>query len=66
MIIDLLRMTGKQVLPPLARRVGTAISVFLLAQGVPEDLAQQVILAAGVFAGLAFDVSLAIAARRKS
>lgn len=64
-ILDAGRILGRQVVPPLLRRVGTAFSAFLLAQGVPADLAEQLMLATGVVLGVGFDVVLAIIAKRK-
>lgn len=64
-ILDAGRFLGQQIVPPILRRAGTAVSAFLLAQGVPEDLAHQLILATGVVLGVGFDVVLSVIAKRK-
>lgn len=47
---------GRNVAAPIGRRLGTALAAYLLAQGIPQDLANQVLLALGVIGGLTFDV----------
>lgn len=56
---------GRNIAAPLGRRIGTAIAAALLAQGIPQELANQVLLALGVVGGLAIDVVLAYVANRK-
>lgn len=47
---------GRKVAAPIGRRIGTAIAAYLLAQGIPQELADQVLVALGVVGGLALDV----------
>ena len=47
---------GRNIAAPLGRRVGTAVAAYLLAQGIPQDLTDQLLLALGVVGGLAIDV----------
>lgn len=56
---------GRNIAAPLGRRLGTALAAFLLAQGIPQDLANQVLLALGVVGGLAFDVIAAFIANKE-
>lgn len=56
---------GRIVLPPIARRLGTGFAVFLVAKGVPEDLASQVMTAVGVVGGLTLDVVASLVSRRR-
>lgn len=53
------------VLGPIIRRLGTALAVYLAAKGIPEDQINQLLGAAGILAGLVFDLSLALVDRRK-
>ena len=55
---------GRNIAAPLGRRLGTALAAFLLAQGIPQELANQVLLALGVIGGLAFDVIAAYLASK--
>lgn len=61
MVIDTVKEAGGALL----RRVGTAMSVFLVASGIPEDLAAQLLVALGAVAGVTFDIGLAVFYRRK-
>lgn len=49
----------REVASALSRRMGTAFSAMLVAQGIPPQLADQLWLAFGVAAGLGVDVMLA-------
>ena len=61
MIIDTVKEVGGAIL----RRAGTAFSAFLVARGIPEDLAAQLFVALGAVAGVSFDIGLAVFYRRK-
>lgn len=56
---------GRNIAAPLGRRLGTALAAFLLAQGIPQDMANQVLLALGVVGGLAFDVLAAYLSNKR-
>lgn len=47
---------GRNVATPLARRAGTGVAAYLLAQGIPQEMADQLLLALGVVGALAMDV----------
>ncbi len=55
---------GRNIAAPLGRRIGTALAAYLLAQGIPQDLTDQVIVGLGVVGGLTFDVISAYFANR--
>lgn len=51
----------KTVATALTRRAGTAVAAFLVGKlGIPEDLAHQLVMAAGVLAGLGIDALIAM------
>lgn len=56
---------GRNIAAPLGRRLGTALAAFLLAQGIPQELANQLLLALGVVGGLTFDVVSAYISNKK-
>lgn len=56
----------KQVLTPIVGRLGTALSGYLIAQGLPENHASAVVVAAGVLVGLSFDAAVVIIAKRRT
>lgn len=47
---------GRNIAAPLGKRIGTAIAAYLLAQGIPQEMTDQFLLAVGVVAGLSLDV----------
>lgn len=53
------------VVGPIVRRMGTAIAVYLVSKGLPEDQVEQLLVALGAVIGLAFDIGLAAISRRK-
>ena len=55
---------GRNVAAPMGRRIGTALAAYLLAQGIPQDLVDQLVLAVGVSGALALDVLSAYVTRR--
>ena len=57
---------GRALLDMVSRRVGTFVSAFLVAQGVPEDLAHQLYLASAVVAALAFDAGIIVYQNRSA
>ncbi|UIB81403.1 hypothetical protein [Flyfo microvirus Tbat2_95] len=56
----------KQVLTPIVGRLGTALSGYLIAQGLPENHASALVVAVGVCLGLAFDASVIVIAKRRT
>lgn len=54
------------VVSPLLRRVGTALAVYAASKGVPSDLLDQFLQAAAVILGLALDIGLATANKKRS
>lgn len=56
---------AKEALAAVGRRLGTAFSAFLVAQGAPPELSGQLLLALGAVAGVSVDIALAIYSRRK-
>lgn len=54
---------GKSIATGVMVRLGTALSIWLLAHGVPEDLAEQAVQALAVVIALAFDLGLAFLLR---
>ena len=50
----------KSIAGPLGRRVGTAFAAYLLARGVPQDLADQMLMALGVVGGVTLDVAMSM------
>lgn len=56
---------GRNVATPLARRLGTALAAYLLAQGIPQELADQLLLALGVAGGLAMDIAAHYVTQRR-
>jgi hypothetical protein len=45
----------------VARRLGTVVAAFLVGKlGIPEDLAQQLVMAGGIMLGLALDAAVAM------
>lgn len=56
---------GKAIATGVMVRLGTAISIWLLAHGVPEDLAEQAVQAVTVLVALCFDLGLAFLLRGK-
>lgn len=57
---------GRIILPPIAHRLGTGAAVWLVAQGIPDDLVQRTIVAGGVVAGIALDMATHFLSRRSS
>lgn len=55
----------KQALPVMGRRIGTALAVWLVAQGGQPELVDQIVVSLGVVGGLAFDVMISIVTKRK-
>lgn len=62
---DLLLDPAREVVAALARRLGTAFSAFLVAQGIPHETAQQAMLAVLVLAGIGTDLTLSYWKRSK-
>lgn len=56
---------GRNIAAPLGRRIGTALAAYLLAQGIPQELADQLLLSIAVVGGLTFDVIAAYITNRK-
>lgn len=56
MFKKVLREIVRVVAAPLGRRLGTAFAVYLIAKGVPQDVAEQLLTALGVVAGLSADI----------
>lgn len=50
---------GKAIATGVTVRIGTAFSIWLLAHGVPEDLAEQAVQAVAVVIAFAIDLGLA-------
>lgn len=46
---------GRNIAAPMGRRIGTALAAYLLAQGIPQDMADKLLLAIGVAGGIAMD-----------
>ena len=65
MIKKFLTEVGRTVAAPLGRRLGTAFAAYLIAKGVPQDAADQLLTALGVVAGLTFDLVSAYLVNRK-
>lgn len=57
---------GRNIAAPLGRRLGTALAAYLLAQGIPQDLTDQFLLALGVVGGLTIDIVAAYFVNRRS
>jgi hypothetical protein len=57
-MIDFVKGASRELAGPILRRLGAIGAAYLVTQGVPEELANQVAMAAGVFAGLAWDAVL--------
>lgn len=55
---------AKEMLAPLAKRVGTIIAALLISKGVPADAAGQTIAAVGIAGGLVFDAAVILIHRR--
>ena len=55
----------KEVLGHISRRIGTAVSAFLIGYGLPSDLVSEFVVAAGAFLGVSFDIGLAIYSRNR-
>lgn len=55
---------GRNVAAPMGRRLGTALAAYLLAQGIPQDMVDQFVLAVGVVGALALDLATAYVTRR--
>ena len=55
---------GRNVAAPMGRRLGTALAAYLLAQGIPQDMVDQFVLAVGVAGALALDLATAYVTRR--
>ncbi|TRL41906.1 hypothetical protein [Rhizobium straminoryzae] len=53
------------VAKPVGSRLGTAFAAYLIAKGVPQDAADQLLTALGVLAGLTLDAALAYVSNRK-
>lgn len=64
-VIGMLAHPVKEAGGALLRRVGTFFSAFLLAHGVPDELVNQLLVAAGVFLGISFDIAVAIFYRQR-
>ena len=54
------------IVPPLLRRLGTALAVYLAAQGVPADSVDQLISAIGIIVGFASDILLSALNKQES
>ncbi|UIB81428.1 hypothetical protein [Flyfo microvirus Tbat2_108] len=63
-MIKLVASVAKEMLAPLARRVGTVCAALLVAKGVPADTAGQTIAAVGIAGGLIFDIAVIMIHRR--
>lgn len=61
----LARVTFENIAAPLGRRLGTAFAAYLIAKGIPQDMADQVLTAGGVVLGLAIDLLTAYYTNRK-
>lgn len=57
----LLISIAKKALPVVATRAGTAVAAYLVALGIPDDLVQQTVVAAGVLGALIFDIAISAA-----
>lgn len=55
MIRGLMVEIGRNIAAPMGRRMGTAVAAYLLAQGIPQDMADKLLLAVGVAGGVAVD-----------
>ena len=55
---------GRNFAAPMGRRLGTALAAYLLAQGIPQDMVDQFVLAVGVAGALALDLATAYVTRR--
>lgn len=56
---------GRIVLPPIAHRLGTGFAVYLVAQGIPDDLIERLLLAAAAMGGVGLDMLTHFISRRK-
>ena len=50
-----LQGAARELAAPLLRRLGAIGAAYLVAKGIPSDIANQVTMAAAVLAGLVFD-----------
>ena len=55
MIRGLMVEISRNIAAPMGRRIGTALAAYLLAQGIPQDMADKLLLAIGVAGGVALD-----------
>lgn len=63
-MIKLVASVAKDMITPLAKRVGTVVAALLVAKGVPADTAGQTLAAIGIAGGLVFDVAVILIHRR--
>lgn len=63
-MIKIVASVAKDMVTPLARRLGTMTAALLVAKGVPADTAGQTLAAVGIAGGLLFDVMVILIHRR--
>lgn len=60
---QLLAQLAKSTLTPIAQRVGIGLAGYLMAQGVPDELTDQLVHYLGIVGALGLDVVLLIATK---
>lgn len=57
--MDLVKATVGSLAVAGARRLGVVVAAFLVAKGIPDEIANRLVMAAAVFGGVGFDALVA-------
>lgn len=57
-MLNVLKGAGREITAAVLKRLGAIIAAYLVAQGIPPELADQFALALAVVLGLAWDIGM--------
>ena len=57
---------GRNIAAPVGRRVAAVVAAYLVAQEIPQELANQFVLALGVVGGLVLEIAASYVTKRRA